>query len=161
LGVGLVTQTVKEQISIPKGVESGTILKFINLGHFEDSSKIGELWVSLTVIKEEGFERYGVDLKTKVKVGLLQAALGDRVEIESVMGKWRMVVPQGTNHGDDIRIPNLGVANPYQFGKKRGDLVVNVSLEVPTDLDDELKEIMREYAKIENSSKKNYVPIDK
>jgi len=131
-------------------------MKYANKGHNTMSQGIGELWVTIQVSDSEKYIRDGINLYSSVTVDLIQAALGDRVDIETATGNYRMVVPMGTAHGDDIHILNMGLMNPYKTGKRRGDFIVKVNLVVPKNLDPDLVKLMQEYAEIESKSEKNF-----
>ena len=89
---------------------------------------------------------------------MLQAALGERIDIDVLTGKYRFAVPRGTTHGEKLRIENMGISNPYPVGKKRGDHVLDITVDVPKDLDEDLLKLMQQYAKVESPSLKNYMP---
>ena len=61
-----------------------------------------------------------------------QAALGDKVTVETVDGPVTMKVPAGTQSGELYRIRGKGV--PKLRGMGRGDHIVEVIVDVPTSL---------------------------
>ena len=159
-GTGYEQRKVEEDITIPKGVDTGTVIKFKNKGHNSISKETGELWVTIEAEKDDRWRRDGINIHSDLKVNLIQAALGDRIEVDTISGRYKLQIPRGTNHGDNIVVDNFGVFNPYKFGKKRGDHIFKVSLEIPKQLNEELTAIMKYYSDIENQSDKNYKPAD-
>jgi len=66
----------------------------------------------------------GDDIKIQVSISFSQAALGDKIEIETIDGSVRLKVPEGTQTGKIFRLRGRGVAHLQGHG--RGDLLVEV-----------------------------------
>lgn len=81
-----------------------------------------------------------------------EAALGKRVNINSIAETVSLYVPPGIQSGEKIKIPKKG----YKDGQgDRGDLIAEVKTVVPKKLSDEEKEL---FEKLENIS--NFNPRD-
>ena len=74
-----------------------------------------------------------------------EAALGANVEIASMDGNLSLVVPQGTQCGQRLRLRGRGL--PKRGSRAAGDLLVAVKIRVPRDLADKEKELFKELAK--------------
>lgn len=84
------------------------------------------------------FKLYGCDLCTDLKLTPWESALGTRVDIKTIDGDTRVYIPQGIQSGEKIKIPNKG----YKDGKGgRGDLVAEVKIMVPKNLELDEKEM--------------------
>lgn len=84
------------------------------------------------------FKLYGCDLCTDLKLTPWEAALGTRVDIKTIDGDTKVYIPQGIQSGEKIKIPNKG----YKDGKGgRGDLVAEVKIMVPKNLELDEKEM--------------------
>ena len=81
-----------------------------------------------------------------VPVAIHEAALGTRFEVPSLDGSARVRVPPGTQSGQRFRLRERGVAS-LRSGR-RGDLVVEVRVVLPTLLDERSKELLREFGRI-------------
>lgn len=88
-GKGWNSHQVQEIITIPMGVETDSILKFPNLGHLIRSKGTGELWITLDVSDDPRFKREGTNISSNLNLSIVQAALGDRIYIDTVTGKYR------------------------------------------------------------------------
>jgi molecular chaperone DnaJ len=88
--------------------------------------------VVLNVLPSDTFERHGRHLVTEVKIDYVQAALGCEIEIPTVRGSITQTLKPGTQPGTQIVVANEGV--PHR-GYGRGDLIVQVTVEIPTKLD--------------------------
>ena len=106
----------------------------------------------MQVEAHEYFERDGGDLYCALPVSVLQATLGAEVEVPNVDEKMIKVrIPQGTQHGDLIRVKGEGI--PKQHGGN-GDLYIKVQLKVPTKLSRKTRDMLEEVRKLENEDVK-------
>lgn len=81
-----------------------------------------------------------MDLYTDLKITPWEAALGTKVSINSIDETVSLCIPQGTESGEKVRIPNKG----YKDGKGgRGDLVAEVKIMVPKNLNEEEKNYLK------------------
>jgi molecular chaperone DnaJ len=77
-------------------------------------------------------------------ISIVQAALGTTVQLETLDGDQELTVPSGTQPGAQIRLRGLGV--PGLRSGRRGDLVVDVRVDVPTNLSAEEAEHLAQFA---------------
>ena len=138
-GEGRVQKADRIRIKIPAGVNDGTRLR--SSGNGDEGMRggpAGDLYVFLHVMKHDVFERSGEDLYCEVPVSFATAALGGEMNVPTLEGKASIKVPAGTQGGTVFRLRNRGVQD-ISTGRK-GDLHVEVNVEVPTRLDSEQKE---------------------
>ena len=145
-GEGLVREKKKIKVKIPAGMDSGTHLVMTgegNEGRF--GGHPGDLYIILQVRPHELFRREGYDLHLTVPVSFAQAALGTRVTIPLLDGSREVPVPPGTQPGETIRLKGEGV--PYPKGSRRGDLLVDVRVTIPRQLNPKQQELLQEWVK--------------
>ena len=106
----------------------------------------GDLYLALRVRSDERFERRGTQLFTILEVSFAQAALGDRVAIDGVDQELEIDVPAGTQPGTPIVVRGAGM--PPLHGGRRGDLTVQIDVEVPTKLTEAEAKLIRELAEL-------------
>ena len=136
-------------VKIPAGVETGTRLKLSGEGEAGTrGGPAGDLYVVLTVQDHPLFARQGDDLFCEVPVSFVQAALGAELEIPTLSGRARIKIPPGAQSGTEFRLRGKGVPNVRGYG--RGDLVVRILVEVPMRLTPRQRELLEEYARLEN-----------
>jgi molecular chaperone DnaJ len=82
---------------------------------------------------------------------MVQAALGDTLEIQTMDGARSINIPPGTQSGECIRLRGEGVPNLRGYG--RGDLHIDIQVKTPVNLDKRQEELLREFAEIEKSKK--------
>lgn len=132
-------------VDVPAGVDSGSTLRLGGLGAVGPrGGAFGDLYVHVAVAPDERFTREGEDLHLHLPVGYAQAALGATVQVETLEDTETVRIDKGTQPGTVVRLRGLGV--PRLGGRGRGDLLVTVDVEVPTDLDDDQAGLLRELA---------------
>jgi molecular chaperone DnaJ len=85
-----------------------------------------------------------VDLHCDLPISFSQAVLGAHLEFDTLDGREDLVIPRGTPTGREFRLRGRGV--PHLERRHRGDLIVRVLVDVPTDLSAEQEETMRRFA---------------
>lgn len=134
-------------VEMPAGVDTGSTLRLSERGAVGPrGGAIGDLYVHVRVRPHPRFERHGDDLVHELHVGLAQAALGAVLEFETLDGDESLVIPPGTQTGRVLRLRGRGV--PQLRGRGRGDVLVQVVVDVPTDLTEEQAELLRRYAEL-------------
>ena len=104
----------------------------------------GDLYVLLRVANHERFRREGDELVEELWIPMTQAALGARLDYATLDGDEELVIPAGTVTGEEFRLRGRGVPRLNRRG--RGDLVVRVIVETPTDLTSDQEALIREVA---------------
>ncbi|QTC90722.1 molecular chaperone DnaJ [Brevundimonas goettingensis] len=151
-GHGQVRKTRTLNLKVPAGVDDGSRIRLTGEGDAgQRGGPRGDLYVFLSVQPHELFERDNLDLLCTVPVPMTVAALGGEIEAPCLVSeacdgqcKAPVVVPAGAQTGKTVRIKGKGM--PHLNGRQRGDLVVELFVETPTDLTPRQKELMQELA---------------
>ena len=151
-GHGQVRKTRKLNLKVPAGVDDGSRIRLTGEGDAGTrGGPRGDLYVFLSVQTHELFERDNLDLLVTVPVSMTVAALGGEIEAPCLVSeacdgqcKAPVSVPAGAQTGKTVRIKGKGM--PHLNGKHRGDLVVELFVETPTDLTPRQRELMQELA---------------
>ncbi|AGE74905.1 chaperone protein DnaJ [Chlamydia psittaci Mat116] len=157
-GQGRIKDKRSVHVQIPAGVDSGMRLKMEGYGDAgQNGAPAGDLYVFIDVEAHPVFERRGDDLILELPIGFVDAALGMKKEVPTLLKEsaCRLTVPEGIQSGTILKIKNQGFPNVH--GRGRGDLLVRVSVETPQNLSEEQKELLRKFAateKAENFPKK-------
>ena len=139
-GHGQVRRERKLQVRIPAGVDDGARIRLAGEGDsgFRGGPR-GDLYIFLSVSQHELFERDGLDLLCSVPVPMCTAALGGEIEAPCLSlgdgagdSRVEVKVPEGAQTGRSVRIKGRG--KPSLNGRQRGDLVVELFVETPTNL---------------------------
>lgn len=144
-GDGRVQKTSRIRIRIPAGVEEGTRLRSSGNGDAGvRGGTAGDLYVFLEVTPHEIFERDGQDLFCRVPMPFSTAALGGELKVPTLDGRASIKIPAGTQGGTTFRLRERGM--PVLGGTRKGDLHVEVQVEVPTRLSGEQEEKLRGFS---------------
>jgi molecular chaperone DnaJ len=132
-------------VEVPAGVDDGTTLRLTGRGAVGPrGGPAGDLYVHLTVRPHDRFVRQGYDLVHELHVPMTQAALGAHLPFETLDGTEDLVLPAGTQSGRVFRLRGRGV--PHVDGRGRGDLLVRVAVDTPSDLSKAEEEMLRQLA---------------
>ena len=142
-GDGRVVEERVLTVKVPPGVDDGSVLRVPGGGAVGPrGGPPGDLYVHLRVAADPRFRREGADLIHELHVPVTQAALGAVLSIETLDGPQEVDLPAGSQTGKVIRLRGLGV--PHRRG--RGDLLLALLVDTPTDLTPEQTELLRELA---------------
>lgn len=135
-------------VDIPPGVDTGTRLRLSGRGEAgRMGARPGDLFVRIRVRPHDVFERDGNDLHCRLRLPMVQAALGVEIEVPTIDGSHTLQVPPGTQPDTVLTIRRAGMPK-LNGGGARGDLYVHCQVEIPTDLDEEQRELLRRLAEL-------------
>ena len=129
-------------VTVPQGIRDGEKIRLIGQGKPGiNGAKNGDLFIKINIKNDKRFKLQGSDMYTDLLITPWEAALGTRVNIQSIDEETKVYIPQGIQSGEKIRIPGKG----YKDGKgSRGDLIAEVKIMVPKKLTNEEKKIFEE-----------------
>ncbi len=146
-GSGRKTSKVTLSVDVPAGVPDGQRMRWRGKGEPGlGGAPAGDLYVVIRVAEHGLFSREENDVHTTVPISFIQAALGAEVDVPTLDGKVKMKVPAGTQSGKVFRLRKKGL--PGIGGKTRGDQMVTIACETPTNLTERQEELLREFAEI-------------
>jgi molecular chaperone DnaJ len=150
-GSGLTARQRELAVNIPAGVEDG--MEFVQTGQGDcgpEGGPPGDLHILVRVKPHPLFERRGRDLACRVPLGFPQAVLGTRLAVPTVEGKpHNLDIPKGTAPGSVFRLRGLGM--PDLETGRRGDLLVEVTVEVPRKLTAEQRRLIERLGELESA----------
>lgn len=152
-GTGREGKPVKLSVNIPAGVDTGMQLCLRGEGEAGgNGGPNGDLYVEIQVKTHPLFHRDGLHLTCHVPITYSQAALGAEIEIPNLDGKQMLTIPAGTQPGEIIRLKKQGMPDPQNQGRARGDLLVQVVVDVPRKLTPKQESLLRELAETEHGN---------
>ncbi len=140
-GVQAKRQTV--QLKIPAGIDDGATIRLREHGEAIANGPKGDLYVNIRVKPHKKFTREGDLILSEEHVGMIEAALGAEIDVDTVDGPVRMKVPPGTQSGSDFKLSNHGV--PHLKGGTRGAHIVTIIVDTPIKLSRRQQELLREF----------------
>jgi DnaJ-class molecular chaperone len=146
-------------VVVVAGLAAGTVKTFKGEGEpGKGGSGPGDLLVNMRVAEHPVFRRDGLDVRSDQTISFPQAALGAVIEVETIDGPVKMRIPEGTQPGRSFRLRGRGI--PQASGKTapRGDHLVHVRVEVPTELTARQRQLIEELAQLIGAAHGGEVP---
>jgi len=148
-GSGRIPKKRTVSVKIPPGVHEGQSVRVAGEGEpGRNGGPRGNLYCYVRVKQHPFLERDGDDLIAVVPISFTQASLGATVDVPTLNGTRQLKIPAGTQYGSIFRIKGEGVPN-IRSGKK-GDQLVQVTVETPEKLNSKQEELLRDFAQTEN-----------
>jgi molecular chaperone DnaJ len=143
-GVGEVRTRKKVLITVPPGTDTGTRIRLKGQGgRGQHNGPAGDLVITFQVTPDHFFRREGLDVIAPVPINIAQATLGSRISVRTLDGKRVAIrIPPGTANGKRFRVRGQGIEKEGQ----KGDLIVQVDVQVPEKLTVDQVRAMREFA---------------
>jgi molecular chaperone DnaJ len=143
-GRGLVRKNKKLNVNIPAGIDDDQTISLRGQGHCGiNGGPAGDLLVTVSVIPHPYFTRDGNSVFYELPISIVQAALGDEVEVPTLDGKVKYKIPEGTQPDTVFRLRGKGI--PNLRGGGRGDQYVTVRVTVPTSLTKDQKDLLKQF----------------
>jgi molecular chaperone DnaJ len=140
------TQAKKQtvQLKVPAGIDDGATIRLREHGEAIANGPKGDLYVNIRVKPHKHFTREGDLILSEEHIGMVEAALGTEINVQTVDGPVRMKVPAGTQSGSDFKLSNHGV--PHLKGNTRGAHIVTITVDTPTKLTKRQQELLQQLA---------------
>lgn len=142
-GKGTQAKSQHIDLKIPAGIDDGATIRLREHGEAIANGPKGDLYVNIRVKSHKKFTREGDLILSEEHVGMVEAALGTEIEVETVDGPVRMKVPAGTQSGSDFKLSNHGV--PHIKGATRGAHIITLVVDTPTKLTKQQKELLEQF----------------
>lgn len=136
-------QEVKEKVTIkvPAGIDSDNRLRVSGKGNIGKRGNRGDLYVTFNVKADKHFQRDGNDVYISIPVFFTQAVAGDTLTIPSLTGELELELDVGTRDKQHFLFRGEGIADVHGHGK--GDLIAQVDITYPKNLNKEQKELLQ------------------
>ncbi|PYL08552.1 MAG: J domain-containing protein [Verrucomicrobia bacterium] len=142
------TKVEQYQVKIPRGVHEGQRIRLAGQGEAgARGGKSGDLFLRVRLARHPDFRVEGSDLIHEEKIAPWQAVLGMELKVPTLEGNVRLKVPPGTQGGQRFRLRERGL--PSASGK-RGDLYVELQINVPKKLSQRERDLWSELARLQS-----------
>lgn len=146
-GEGRVVNEKTLAVNVPAGVDEGTRIRLAGEGEAGlRGGPAGDLYIFISIAPHDIFQRDGANVYCHVPISMITASLGGAVEVPTVEGtRARVSVPAGTQSGEQFRLRGKGMTQIRS--QIRGDMIIEVTVETPTNLSAKQKQILEEFRK--------------
>jgi molecular chaperone DnaJ len=138
------TQRKRQNVAlkVPAGIDDGATIRLREHGEAVANGEKGDLYVNIRVKPHKKFTREGDLILSSEHIGMIDAALGTEIEVDTVDGPVKMRVPIGTQSGADFKLSGHGA--PRLRGGLRGAHIVTIVVDTPTKLTAQQKKLMEQ-----------------
>ena len=159
-GQGRTQQQQTLSVNIPAGVDNGDRIRLAGKGEAgQHGAPAGDLYVQVNVKKHAIFSRQGNDLHSEIPIDFVMAVLGGEIEIPTLAGPVKLIIPAETQTGKVFRLRGKGVKALRSGGV--GDLLCAVVVETPVKLTNEQKEMLKAFSQSLQDDSKDHSPHSK
>jgi len=156
-GEGRLLKTHVIKTKIPAGIHDQAIIRLSGKGEAgTQGGPYGDLFLHISVAPSRRFERIKDDIYTTEHIHVLQAILGDEIDVETVHGTAKLIIPAGTENGSVLKIKEFGV--PKVGSSAKGDHIVKIEIDIPKKLSGNEKKL---YSELVKETKLNIKPQHK
>lgn len=136
------------RITIPAGVQDEQTIKIKGHGgKGYNNGPNGDLYITFHINNNTSFDVDGADLYKTVEVDLYDAILGGEVVVDTLSGKVKVPIKEGTENSKKVKLKGKGLPI-YKKENEFGDLYVTFSVKIPTQLTLEEKELFKKLREI-------------
>jgi DnaJ-class molecular chaperone len=144
-GTGVLPARRTLEVTIPAGVTDGTQLRLKGQGGRAPRPDLnGDLYLGIRIEPHPVFTVQGRDIRTQLPVWDYEAALGAEITAPIVDGRVSLTIPTGSQSGRVLRLRGRGL--PARGKEPAGDLLYEIKVLAPTDLNAEERELMQKLA---------------
>ena len=154
-GNGTVYNTRQIHAKIPRGVRTGSKIRLKGEGNPGFNGTRGDLYLNIKLQEDKFFTLKGDDIYCKIPVYFTDAAIGGKIKVPTPDGKEvEMTIPPATQNEQKFRL--LGLGMPSIKGNSRGNMIVEVKIQMPEKVTEKEKQLFQELAKTVHYQGKTY-----
>lgn len=141
-GSGVIQKEVEIEIEIPKSISHNSSSAYNGMGNSIRNGKPGRLIVTVLQKKHQLYERDNNTLYIRVKIPYQTFILGGSITVPTIEDtKIKAKIPEYSKLGDQLSIKGKGMYE--RDSDKRGDMIIILDLNMPSEVSDEEKEILK------------------
>lgn len=146
-GKGYIKVNKTLAVTIPAGIDSMQRIILRGQGSAgRNGGSAGDLIIEVRVKEHSLFTRERNNIYCEIPISFSEAALGAEIDIPVLGDKTeKYTIPEGTQTGTSFTLRGKGI--PDVNSKRKGDLIVTVTVETPKNLTQEQKKLLMEFSK--------------
>ena len=143
-GTGYVKVPKKYEVAIPAGIDNGERIALRAQGNDgRNGGNAGDLVITVNVRAHSIFERDGSDIYCEIPITFPEAVLGAEISVPTLDSDVKYSIPEGTQTGTKFTLKGKGIQ--VINSRSRGDLMFRVIIEVPRNLNDTQKDLLKQF----------------
>ena len=143
---GFIKINKKLEVTIPAGIDSMQRIILRGQGSAgRNGGGAGDLIIEVRVKEHKIFTRSGNNIYCEIPISFSEAALGAEIDIPTLGDKTEKYnIPEGTQTGTSFTLKGKGI--PDVNTKRKGDLIITVTVETPKNLTNEQKKLLEKFS---------------
>lgn len=143
-GTGTHRKSKKVEVTIPAGIDNMQRVALRGQGNVgQNGGPAGDLIVEVGIRPHPIFKRDGYNIYCEVPVSFAEATLGADIKVPTLEGDYSHKLSEGTQTGTTVTLRGKGIQ--YLNSKSKGDLIFTVVVEIPKNLSETQKKLLREF----------------
>ncbi len=146
------SQPKRLEVKIPPNVRENSKIRMAGEGlPGKNGGSPGDLYLIVKLRTHPFYKIEGDDINSDILVSPSDAVLGTEIEVPTLDGPVKMVIPPGTQNDKVLRLRGKGL--PYQKKDGRGDHFIKVKINIPTVITEEERKLYKELSKLQKKPK--------
>ncbi|MBD2465343.1 J domain-containing protein [Oscillatoria sp. FACHB-1407] len=138
------------EVNMPSGMVTGQKIRLKGQGVAG-----GDLYLKIEVASHPFFKLDGADIYCQVPVTPSEAVLGGPIEVPTLDGFVKMMIPAGVRPGQKLRLSGKG----YPIDGQQGDQIVEIQIALPRDLTSQERDLYEKLRQIETFDPRANLPV--
>lgn len=138
------------EVNMPGGMMTGQKIRLRGQGVAG-----GDLFLNIEVPPHPFFKLDGIDIYCQLPITPSEAVLGGPIEVPTLDGLVKMMIPAGVRSGQKLRLGGKG----YPIEGERGDQIVEVQIVTPRDLSPTERELYEKLRQLETFNPRANLPV--
>lgn len=138
------------EVNMPPGMLTGQKIRLRGQGVAG-----GDLFLNIEVPVHPFFQIEGADIYCRLPITPPEAVLGGPIEVPTLDGLVKMMIPPGVRSGQKLRLGGKG----YPIEGERGDQIVEILIVTPRDLSDQERDLYEKLRQIETFHPRSNLPL--
>lgn len=134
------------EVQMPPGMVTGQKIRLRGQGVAG-----GDLYLNIEVPPHPFFRLEGADVVCQIPITPSEAILGGPIDVPTLDGLVKMVIPAGVRTGQRLRMSGKG----YPTDDRRGDQIVDIQITLPKEISSEERELYEQIRQVEQNPRED------
>ena len=146
-GNGEISIHKKINVKIPPNTENNKKIRLKGEGtQGLEGGKNGNLYLVVKITDDSNFKFDGINVLSELEITPYEAALGTEKEVQTLSGKVKVKIPQGTSSGQKFSLAKEGLFDENK--KSKGNQIITVKIRVNEKLSEQERKLYEELRKL-------------
>ncbi|MBI3308285.1 MAG: hypothetical protein HYZ79_02815 [Candidatus Melainabacteria bacterium] len=140
------------EVKIPPSVRDGSKIRMSGQGlEGKNGGEPGDLYLVVRMKQHPFYKITGDDVNSEISITPAEAVLGSEIEIPTLDGPVKLVIPKGTQSDKVLRLRGKGMR--MQKENSRGDHFIKIKISISQSISDEEKKLYKDLLSLQKKKK--------